>query len=298
MKLTFSVLWFDDNEEYFDSLDLEPLEQEISSWGFSPKIIPVTTPEEFRKYLPFKEIDLIVVDRNLEQYPEGQEFIAELRNHAIYTEVIFYTAGMATDLWNAIREKQLEGVFVSPRNEILSKISKVGHQSVRKVLDLENMRGIVMAELGELDHLIADILRLGIPTLPTEKQNTIFKKFHKQLMEQSEKTIKRLEEFNKNPRIDEMLDLSDSYKHWLNFKRLSESHEKMKNLKSVGDFEAEILRPRNSLAHGKPEFENGVYVFRHQGKEYRFDEDVSAELRKTILRHKKGFEDILDVLKR
>ncbi len=38
MRLNFSVLWFDDDESYIDSLDIDPLEREIVTWGFSPNI--------------------------------------------------------------------------------------------------------------------------------------------------------------------------------------------------------------------------------------------------------------------
>lgn len=297
MRLTFSVLWFDDREDFLDSLDIDWLKNEIKDWGFSPEIIPVTNPEKFALYAPYEKIDLIVVDRNLEEYGEGQTFIEDLRSHAVYTEVIFYSAGNASDLWDAIREKELEGVFVSNKGTILQKISKVGRQSIRKVLDLENMRGIVMAELGELDHLLDDILRAGIPNLPAEKQGLIYKKFQKQIADQNKKAEARLASFIKNPHVDEMINLSDSYKRWINFQRLFESHEKLKNTNSVGDFAADILKPRNFLAHGKPETnKDGAYVFRHQGEEYVFDDGVSSGLRKTILRYKQVFSDIITLL--
>jgi hypothetical protein len=297
MRLTYSILWFDDTEEFFDILDIDGLKSEILSWGFLPEIRLVKTPEEFWSFKPFEKVDLIVVDRNLEEYGEGQNFIADLRDHSIYTEVIFYTAGNASDLWDAIREKQLEGVFVSNRSVVLSKVYKVGRQAIRKVLDLENMRGIVMAELGELDHLLDDILRAGIPNLPADKQSSIYKKFHKQLSDQNKRTETRLAGFIENPQVDEMISLSDSYKRWINFQRLFESHEKLKNTNSVGDFAIDILKPRNFLAHGKPEVsKDGAYVFRHQGEEYIFDDDVSSGLRKTILRYKQVFSDIITLL--
>lgn len=297
MRLSYSILWFDDTEEFFDILDIDGLKSEISSWGFQPEVKLVKTPKEFWSYKPFEKIDLIVVDRNLEEYGEGQNFIADLRDHSIYTEVIFYTAGNASDLWDAIREKQLEGVFVSNRSVILSKVYKVGRQAIRKVLDLENMRGIVMAELGELDHLLDDILRVGIPNLPAEKQSSIYKKFQKQIADQNKKAETRLASFIENPHVDEMINLSDSYKRWINFQRLSDSHEKLRALNTAGDFTVEILKPRNFLAHGKPEINNdGAYVFRHQGEEYVFDDNVSSELRKTILRYKQTFSDIVSLL--
>lgn len=297
MRLSYSILWFDDTEEFFDILDIDGLKSEISSWGFQPEIMLVKTPEEFWSYKPFEKIDLIVVDRNLEEYGEGQNFIADLRDHSIYTEVIFYTAGNASDLWDAIREKQLEGIFVSNRSVILSKVYKVGRQAIRKVLDLENMRGIVMAELGELDHLLDDVLRAGMPNLPAEKQGLIYKKFQKQIADQNKKAETRLASFIENPHVDEMINLSDSYKRWINFQRLSDSHEKLKVLSSVGDFTVEILKPRNFLAHGRPEINSdGAYVFRHQGEEYIFNDNVSSELRKTILRYKQIFSSIVSLL--
>ncbi len=298
MKLTFSILWFDDSDDYFGSLDMDALKAEILTWGFSPDIKPVTTPEQFLSYAPFKEFDLIVVDLDLEQYGEGQDFIAGLRANAVYTEVIFYTVRNVNDLWDAVREKQLEGVFVSHRSNILPKIFRVGRQSIRKVLDLENMRGIVMAEVGELDHLIDEILTFGITSLPVEQQNSIFKRFLEKAVEQNQNISVRLAKFSERPDLNEMINLSDSYKRWLNFQRLWKSHEKLKGRNTIGDYDAEVLKPRNFLAHGTPEpHKDGGYLFHYQGKAFRYTDEVSLSLRQTILRYKQEFSNILKTLK-
>jgi hypothetical protein len=297
MRLSFSVLWFDDTEDYFGSLDTDGLKAEIVSWGFSPDIKLVTTPKEFASYSPYEKIDLIVVDRNLEEYGEGQNFIADLRSNAIYTEVIFYTAGNASDLWDAIREKKLEGVFVSNRGAILSKISKVGHQSIRKVLDLENMRGIVMAEVGELDHLLGEIIKFGVGNLPDDQQKTIFKKFHKEAAKQNQELGDRLGKFIETPELDEMLDMCDSNKRWENFNRLWRYHVKLKDKEKFGDYKIEVLDLRNALAHGRPEVCDGGYLFSHRGKEYLFNDESSNQLRKTILKYKREFSGVLGILK-
>jgi len=303
MRLTFSVLWFDDNEDYFDSLDLESLENEIKSWGFQYDIVQVTTPEEFRNYSPFEQYDLIIVDRNLEGYKDGQEFIADIRDNAIYTEIIFYTSGNTSDLWEAIHEKQLEGIFVSSRNTIFDKITQVGKQAVRKVLDLENMRGIVMAEVGELDLLLEEILKIGIDDLPEEQRLPIFKRFHRNADKQIKNNAQALATFIENPDTDSMLALCDSDKLWQNFNRLRRSHEKLKQEaktgdNEIGDYVAEVLSPRNFLAHGKPEVhEDGGYLFHFRGKEYRFDEAVGLTLRQTVLRYKSKFTTLLNLLR-
>jgi len=51
MRLSYSILWFDDTEEFFDILDIDGLKSEILSWGFLPEIKLVKTPEEFWSYL-------------------------------------------------------------------------------------------------------------------------------------------------------------------------------------------------------------------------------------------------------
>ena len=65
MKIEYSILWFDDDEDYIESVDLDPIKDAIESWGFTPNIVMVSNPEDFMKNAPFKEFDLIAVDYNL-----------------------------------------------------------------------------------------------------------------------------------------------------------------------------------------------------------------------------------------
>lgn len=297
MRLSFSILWFDDSEDYFDSLNLAPLKKEISSWGFTPIVDTVTTAKDFTDRSPFKTYDLILVDRNLEDYEKGEEFIANLRSNAIYTEVIFYTTRDANDLWELIRKHQLEGVFVSSRNEIFEKISKIGPQLIRKVLDLENMRGIVMAEVGELDHLLEEIIAIGFENLQLEHQQAIYNDFHDNASKQHGQTSEALKLFRENPETTVMLSLCDSSKRWRNFNILRKRHDKLKGRPKLGNYEGDILEPRNFLAHGKPELdEKGGHLFRHNGKVYHFSDETSLELRLRILKYKHEFSNIKDLL--
>ena len=70
MKLTYSILWFDDDEDYIDSVDLEPIKDAIESWGFTPNIVMVSNPADFMEHEPFKEFDLIAVGRALIANPD------------------------------------------------------------------------------------------------------------------------------------------------------------------------------------------------------------------------------------
>lgn len=297
MRLSFSILWFDDREDYFDSLNLAPLKKEIISWGFTPIIDTVSTAKDFIDRSPFKSYDLILVDRNLEDYENGEEFIANLRRNAIYTEVIFYTTRDASDLWELVRKHELEGVFVSLRDGIFEKIYKIGPQLIRKVLDLDNMRGIVMAEVGELDHLLNEIVTIGFENLQAEHQKEIYGDFHENASKQNKQTSKALEAFLENPETSVMISLCDSTKRWRNFSTLKKRHDKLKALPKLGSYESDILEPRNFLAHGRPEpLEGGGYIFRYNGKVFHFSDETSLELRFKILKYKNEFSIIKELL--
>ncbi len=251
MRITYSILWFDDTDEFFDSLDLDPLRDAIESWGFNPKIQLVTNPDDFMSHEPFREYDLIVVDYNLEEYDKhGEEFIKKIREHDVYTEVIFYSANPVSELWDAVRAKELEGVFIAGRPGVLTKIKRVADQSVRKILDLENVRGIVMAEVGDIDHILDSILTLGLADLDETMVTDICERFHVDANKQAKRRIQNLEEFSQSPTIPGLIDLaSDSSKRWNNFQRLAKKHPALQN-NSVGDYSADVLQPRNFLAHG------------------------------------------------
>lgn len=296
MKITFSILWFDDASEYFESLDLDSLKEAISSWGFSPVVKLVTTPDEFMAHEPFHEFDLIVVDYNLEEYDKhGQEFIKKIRDHGIYTEVIFYSANRVSDLWDAVREKELEGVFVSGRTGVLTKIENVAEQSVRKILDLENVRGIVMAEVGNIDLKLESILHVAIGGLSEVEQDKIFTKYIERIVGQAESNIEKVKGIGERS-LEGLLMHCDSNKRWSLFRSVSKKHPSI-DLGEFGDYAEEVLGPRNYLAHGRPEKQgDGSFLFKHNGNDYAFDEVVSADLRNKLQMYYGKFERILTSL--
>jgi len=174
----------------------------------------------------------------------------------------------------------------------------IGRQSIRKVLDLENMRGIVMAEVGELDLLLDEIIMTGMESLQKDQQQSIFKGFHRNIQKQRQNQDHDLDEFIANPQTAVMLALCDSDKRWQNLKRLWKAHEKLKGMDSIGDYVEDVLKPRNFLAHGRPKpREDGSFIFQYREKEYIFDEANSLKLRQTILRYKRSFSDIIAVVK-
>lgn len=296
MNLSYSILWFDDDKDFFDSLPKESIETEIASWGFLPKIFPVHNAIEFNQHTPFEKFDMIVVDFNLGT-ERGDKFIKDVRDQKVFTEIIFYSTSESSALWKAVHDKQLEGVFVTNKRGIEQKLIRVAQQSVRKVLDLENMRGIVMSEVGDLDALLEEIFKRAMQGIAPEQQRNIFDRFHEKTSEQNKEFLEALSVFKEAPSIDGLLHLSDSDKRWQSFNRVKKHHNLLKDNSLTGDYQKDILSPRNFLAHGVPERKiDGSFLFRHRGKVYTFDDGVSQTLRKKILEYKSAFTEIAGIL--
>jgi DNA-binding NtrC family response regulator len=296
MKLTYSILWFDDDEDYIDSVDLEPIKEAIESWGFTPNIVMVSQPEDFMRHEPFKEFDLIAVDYNLEACGEhGENFIQNLRQHGIYTEVVFYSANESSYLWNAVRKKELEGVFIASRagGGEQTKIINVAKQSVHKFLDLNNIRGVIMAEVGNIDDQLDMIARKSFDALKDEKQIELINKYVLRVTEQNNKNSEKIALLQNTTNIDSLLANLDSTKKWNICKSLSNQIEGL-NIQATGDYQAEVLKPRNFMAHGIPApQEDGSLLFKHFEQEYIFSDEKSIELRQKLQHYSNQFDEIL-----
>lgn len=298
MKITYRILWFDNSPELLDSLsgDIDYLKNQIGSWGFIPEVILVCTPDDFFRHTPFDEVDLVVVDFDLEEYGTGQDFIEQVRSKQVFTDVIFYSAQAAEELWEAVKLKKLEGIYVAHKDTIISRILGVCEHSMRKVMDVENMRGIVMAEVGDLDRLLEEIFVTAMKDVPVDKQTEIFSRFHAAANKQVTALQAALASFIQAPSVEELFRLCDSDKRWSNYNRVKKHHQLLKE-HEIGDYAAEVLQPRNFLAHGVPQMQaDGSLKFIHNNRSYNFDRAEGGVLRMKIIGYKQSFKTILKAL--
>ncbi|MFV0888155.1 response regulator [Metapseudomonas otitidis] len=299
MNLKYSILWFDDTADFYESIDDDRLilEEAIAAWGFEAEFKLVTTPDDFMSFEPFHDFDLIVVDYNLEAYEmHGSTFIKRIRDHQVFTEIVFYSSNKASDLWDAIRTHLLEGIFVANRMNVIQKIQQVAEQSVHKILDIENMRGILMAEVGDFDRALDEILRNAFTRISESQASSIYEKFHEKCLEQNAGRQEALTNFIENPAIETMISLSDSSKRWSNFNRLRKIISQVRHIE-FGDYPSEILGPRNFLAHGIPSKDsNGDLTFTYNAKSYVFNTETGIALRKTITQYKKNLLEVEKVV--
>jgi hypothetical protein len=121
--------------------------------------------------------------------------------------------------------------------------------------------------------------------------------FHEDATRGVSKLHQGLEDFKSAPSIERLLQLCDSDKRWSNFNRVKKRHDYLKS-QTFGNYQVDILAPRNFLAHGIPERQDsGALRFNYRGKVYDFDESVSEQLRKSIISYRHLFSEMRDNLR-
>ncbi|MFZ3059687.1 MAG: hypothetical protein WA102_08095 [Candidatus Methanoperedens sp.] len=151
MNLKYNLLWFEDSETYVESLKPR-IEEYLENLGFTPIIDVKPNGNDLEEMTEDDELDLILMDFNLNIGNAGDEngniLINKIRDHKLYTEIIFYSA--LPEFEDAI-ERRLEGVFFSERRDLFEKAKKIIDLTVKKNQDINNMRGLVIAETIDLE---------------------------------------------------------------------------------------------------------------------------------------------------
>jgi hypothetical protein len=176
----------------------------------------------------------------------------------------------------------------SPTQEL----APLAQHSLHKVLDLNNMRGLIMAELGDLD-LQFDAL---LASLEEDGRAYVATRFVSTSTEQLEKRRTELQACAASPSTSGISALSDSSKRWDNLCRLQKKNKKLKDV-TMPPFAADLLFPRNCLAHGSPRQEGSDLIFHFGGRDFIYNEQSSTQLRQTILGYREHLRKMERLLK-
>jgi len=173
MKLKYKILWIEDEKRAI-KIKVKNIRKYLEDdYGFECKEDDITILDyiEFEtKYINNNEIvsdsnieefDLLLVDFNLgEKEHTGDTLIQIIRNGNIYSEILFYSSNYEP-LIKKLNEHFIDGVFTSNRDELEDKIKKLIKVTIKKVQDVNNLRGLIMAEVAELDRIKEQIIMKG-----------------------------------------------------------------------------------------------------------------------------------------
>lgn len=283
MRLKYKILWFENDDGTFASLSFDEIRVHLGARGFEAEVLHMKGEEPADEIVKqAQKSDLIVMDFALEGPEQGDELIDRIRSLDINTEIVFYSAAGVSTLRDKVREKELDGIYCRGRGDITTDVIPIIDSTIRKVLDLENSRGLVMAELGELDQLMNDII-VSVHEATDEKRTFIRKKMREKLGEQARGLAQKLEGFDRLPISEIVETFLDSYKRLTSMISISKNLGLNEYRDRLNGYNDTVLFPRNCLGHGvAEELADGGYIFRHGAKVFTFNDASNVELRKNL----------------
>jgi hypothetical protein len=162
--------------------------------------------------------------------------------------------------------------------------------TIRKILDLENSRGLAMAELGEIDLLMNAII-VAVHDGSDEGKVFIRGKIKERLDSYVESLSKRVNDLDSRP-IQDAADLLDSAKRVMIMKSICKKFQINSHRDLLDSCGRTVLFPRNCLAHGIPREVSGGFIFRHNNEDFEFNDEASANLRNNLRSFRRCLEEL------
>lgn len=304
MRLKYKILWVENDSDWAESIEEEIRELVEQQYGFD---YDRTFSNKQNDAILFNDYDLILMDLNLESEPTGDVLIKNIRDREIYTDVIFYSADGLQKIKQKAHDLDLEGVYFASRDKdlFINKVNSVIKTTIHKVQDLNNLRGLVMAEVSELDVRMLSIIEAYYIQKETEEKT---KKFKKHLVEDVEKAIKK--KLSESENCDKLCkhkwtDLSiadiikdfefDSSRKARAIRLIIETEQipyEAKNGNFYEDYRIDMLSMRNYLAHCVSRIKDGKEILITKGDEMEFDDRKFKEIRKQIKEYSDLFNRI------
>jgi hypothetical protein len=306
LRLDFNVLWVDDQPNAVNA-QIERIKTQMENEGFSFRPTQCKSLAEVEKLIAedvFQdEVDLILVDWDLGGGVHGQEVITKVREVAQYKDVVFYSARTpVADLRKLAFDKGLEGIYCASREELVDEVLGVFESLVKKVLDLDHTRGIVMGATSDIDHLVNTCLAQAHTKLDDEGKSKFIDEALRRIAEKVKNVVKQGEKIKKDPSVEalfkaHMLFTSDDRLRMLATILEMDAFGAHAGAKvTITSYREHVVPDRNVLGHivlapeGKPQA-----VETSEGKRVSLDE--MRNLRKLILGLREDFRALAIALK-
>lgn len=297
MRLEYRILWVEDNKSWYETTK-ELFTDTLGELGFKLVSKKCENIDEVKAEINknwLKEYDLLLIDFTLKNSESGDkiiEFIRGIQEQPILTDIIFYSSAVE-NVRDSMHKLGLEGVYSADRNEIDTKFDLVVNTTIKKVQDINNMRGLVMAEVAELDNKMVEILKLFSQKID-EKQRALFvEKRKKRVLESLDKMSTAFKEVSESD-LFEHRDFN-TYHKWMTMKHVLKSLKETDIQKELDNYFPEIIEKRNKLAHVKEIVSADGEISLEDG-EFVFNDEVCREIRKDLQKHAKNFDKIKEKL--
>lgn len=304
MRLDFNVLWVDDQPNAV-AAQITRIKTLMAEEGFSfnPTLCrSIGDVEALIAGDVFQdEVDLILVDWDLGGGVHGQDVIERIRQVAQYKDVVFYSARtLAADLRRLAFDKGLEGIYCASREGLIDEVFGVFESLVKKVLDLDHTRGIVMGATSDIDHMIHACLIHIEAKLDDAGKKALVDQAVQRVQERVKDITKQGEKLGAATSVATILKAhmifgaNDRLRMLRRLLETDTTHSS--SVDTIKSYMDKVIPDRNVLGHmvlapeGRP-----LAVVNIEGKQINLDD--MRTLRKTILGLREDFRALVDALK-
>ena len=305
MRLDFNVLWVDDQPDRV-AAQIKSIALKMAAEGFDFKPQQCTTMDQVEavisEHVFTDEIDLILVDWDLGNNMHGEDAIERIRQIVQYKDVVFYSGeATVTELRQKAFDRKLEGVYCASRAELIDEVVGVFESLIKKVLDLDHTRGIVMGATSDIDHMINACLTLAHGKLDEGGKARFVEEALKRVADKVNNIAKQGEKLKAAPTIEalfkaHMIFTSDDRLRMLaRILGMDAFSAYAAGVATIESYRTGVVGSRNTLGHvvlvpeGKPDS-----VVDGAGKVV--DIAQMRELRKLILSLRADFRALLDAM--
>ncbi len=288
MRIKYAILWVeDDNNWYEDTKGL--LEDTLEETGFIMDCTRIEGVDELKSLIEqdgLQKFDLVLVDFKLGENDTkfGDKVIGLIRDKNIYTDIIFYSSQLSA-VHQKIQENKIEGVYSSNREHIEDKFDDIFNKTIKKIQEVNTMRGLLMAETSDLDELMVDIIQIA---LQRDFGNTLSDYIIKEMKNTINKNSSAIEG---EAKISEKIKDSRIFTSFHKAKAINKIyklHPELSDDKFFENYNKDVLKTRNIFGHVKEE--NGKLVSTLTGAEETFTEEGCIEIRKNLIKHRNKLE--------
>jgi CheY-like chemotaxis protein len=256
MRLDFNILWIEDQENAVQSQQ-DRLDRLIRRQGFRLQVKFARSFEiasELISDTVFSDhVDLILMDYNLGSGLNGRQGLENVRSNMPYKDIVFYSAQ------NDLRQiaNGIEGVYLSTRADLPDRVFGVFETLVKKVLDIDHARGIVMGATSDIDAFVNDCISRLFAGFDKDMQEFTLGKVKKRTSEIRVRTSGKLDNLDKIGHVNEIFDNHDVYQSSDRLRLLMNLLKKMDNqpelYEELGKYLSDVVPKRNTLAHVRVE---------------------------------------------
>ncbi len=290
MKLAYNILWIDDVQSWVKSMG-KIISSHLDELGFKLNIDWHKDGKNIEKALKNPEIDLIAVDYKLPGI-NGDALISKIRGLDNFIEIVFYS--MAINPVEVIGV--MDGVYHAKREDAEGVLKKVIDVTLRTSQDINNMRGLVIAETIDIETQIEELIVQFFREKGTVVQNRVLDKdgpfdFKKKVdfLNSILKYIKKTHNMKAQQLIqDKKKDQAD---------KLTEKVKLIESLKTkASKLEEEVVKPRNMLAHVETKIDvDGKHFIKSMKPGYsdiKCTQDWCKKMRSDLIKHSENLNEI------